>query len=124
MTNSLATLRLLNGELKFLQAASLLKTFGHAKGLMRNPKTNALSCAAAIYVACGAPIKKVNGITDDAESCCVPERTSALAEELILFFESTVGTDDIHEWNDKVNASKCIKAFRSAAKRLAIVGSQ
>lgn len=123
LTMSMKALKDLDASQYLLQAADCIKKYGLAKGVSVDPRSKAVSVAGAIFVACGAKHRTMPCFCLDAESARVPEMFQPLAEELILFFESFVGCEDIHEWNDLVaDEQHAFKVLNDAAIRLIIFG--
>lgn len=120
---SMKALKELDASHQLLRAAQLISKYGIAKGVSVNPRNKALSIAGAVFVACGAKHYLMSPFAVDAESAAVPISFQPLADEIVLYLESVIGCDDIHEWNDTQGTSQLAVSFlQSAAMRLIILG--
>ena len=121
MATRLSNLRQLKADLFLDRAGEILVEYGHCKGLMRAP-SGALSCTAALYVACGAKPEKIGWNADTAEDAGVPEKNRAVADELLMLLEGLALTDCLEEWNDReaTDQQECRRLLSRAADAIRI----
>jgi hypothetical protein len=121
MATRLSDLRRLQADLFLNRASELLTERGHCKGLMTAP-SGALSCTAALYVACGARPEKIRWNADNAEEAGVPEKNRAVADELLMLLEGLALTDCLEEWNDReaTDQQECRRLLSRAADAIRI----
>ena len=88
---------------------------------MRSP-SGALSCTAALFVACGAKPDRIGWDSQNAADAGVPEKTQAVADELLMLLEGLAFTDCLEEWNDResVDQAACHRLLMRAADMIRI----